>query len=203
MAKVKPAAVAEKTEDQKTATEVLNAASPAAAEPVTRESLVSVWVAARTAKREFEDKNPKVDPSDKQLTELLFAENKAQNAVKKFDAEIAAEALKVANEAKQKFADECKSVLFAHFGGETLAENEQTALKARIDSVMTIVAPPKATGATLSTTTSGTQAGNGESITARVKAIFDGGGSVDDAVKAGFDRKRASDIHWHWRKANG
>lgn len=202
MAKVKPAAVAEKTEDQKTATEVLNASSPAAAEPVTRESLVSVWVAARNAKREFEDKNPEVDPSNKQLTELLFAENKAKNAVNKFDAEIAAEALKVANEAKQKFADECKSVLFAHFGGETLAENEQTVLKARIDSVMTIVAPSGKTGSDLKTTTSGT-VGNGESITARVKAIFDGGGSVDDAVKAGFDRKRASDIHWHWRKANG
>lgn len=43
---------------------------------------------------------------------------------------------------------------------------------------------------------------NGETknISAEIRALFDSGKSVDEVAKLGYDRKRASDIHWHWRK---
>jgi hypothetical protein len=41
---------------------------------------------------------------------------------------------------------------------------------------------------------------NGVNISAEIRAMFDAGKSVDDVAAAGYDRKRASDIHWHWRK---
>lgn len=212
MAKEKAAPVAQKTEqtsEQATATQNLNAASPAAAVTVTRETLLSVLTAAKKALRDYEDANPDADPLAKELQELDIAKMKATQNLKKFDAEIAAAELAKVNAERVKFADECKSVLFAHFNGAVLNEKEQGDLRARIDSVMTVIAPPKATGSTLSTATAGSTSGSGktaEIIAAYTSGIASGRTEKDirkELIAQGYNDGTVGNAIVNYKRANG